>query len=396
MRDDHRAVVRQHPKFISSLFNYILVPILTVLTVVLLIWTLKEVIFGAETEFLRLEGIATAYAIAGIWLHILLTSYTTPMADFYKRVYPVSALVILLAEIWVILQQLKLEQLKEVTYYFMLVWLCALVSIITLVLMKAKAHAILTIVVIVASVVSVLPVVGAQALPISVQVSRLERLLTTEGMLHDEHLVSATKPVDQAKRQAITDAVLYLAYAKEADLPLWFNKDWAMARAFEAEMGFAMEPMGSSAVKSPTYSYLSTSLEGSGALDVMAYEWMIGPSHGLYNRENAVTFTGIRGQYQVMWLMDDDVSHLPRVRIFLDDVLVLEETMHAFMDAVMSRYPLGDNSVYQLDINEMTVEFSNEFLDVMIVFEGVYLSLDPEADNPNYRLPLSGIYIHEK
>ena len=69
------------------------------LTFVLLAWAAKTILGGmADSSFIVLSSIATAYALVGIWLHIMVTEYDLTLAKFYRKVYPLAALVILAFE----------------------------------------------------------------------------------------------------------------------------------------------------------------------------------------------------------------------------------------------------------------------------------------------------------
>ena len=116
--DEHRKIAQKQPRFIEILFGSILVPIVLALTVVLLLWAVKTISGGMSADFYTLYGIAAAYTIGGIWLHIMVTHHETGMAKFYKRVYPIAALVILLFEAWALFIQLNASGLKFIEYAF--------------------------------------------------------------------------------------------------------------------------------------------------------------------------------------------------------------------------------------------------------------------------------------
>lgn len=168
--DEHREVAQKQPRFFEILFEYILIPIVLALTAVLLIWAGKTILSGMGSSFMRISGIATAYTIGGIWLHILVTHYETGLAKFYRRIYPLAALVILAFEAWALLIQLQRSGLKMPDYYFIVIWIGALASAVLLLILKAKAHPAIAALICALAVFSVLPVVGYQALPVTAQV----------------------------------------------------------------------------------------------------------------------------------------------------------------------------------------------------------------------------------
>ena len=87
---------------------------------------------------MTLSGIATSYAAIGIWLHILVTHHESGMAKFYKRIYPMAALLILAFEARALILQLSDSGLKMPEYYFALIWVLAVVAAVLLLIKKEK------------------------------------------------------------------------------------------------------------------------------------------------------------------------------------------------------------------------------------------------------------------
>ncbi len=70
---------------------------------------------------------------------------------------------------------------------------------------------------------SVLPLTGYHSVPVKAQLSRLEGLLVSENLLKGDQLVPAATETERPVREAITDAVTYLAYVEGAKLPVLFD-----------------------------------------------------------------------------------------------------------------------------------------------------------------------------
>ncbi|KAF1084219.1 hypothetical protein SPSYN_02623 [Sporotomaculum syntrophicum] len=219
--DEHRQAAQKQPRFVKILCEYILIPIVLALTVVLLLWAVKTILSGMRVSFIQLSSIATAYTFSGILLHVLVTHYETWLSKFYRRFYPIAALVILAFEAWALLTQLQKVSLQIDSYSFIIIWIIALASAVLLFFWQAKAHLPIAVLTCIMAVISVLPVVGYHALPVTAQVNRLETLLVNQGMLKDNQLIPAAEKPEAAVRESITDAVNYLAYAEDTKLPVW-------------------------------------------------------------------------------------------------------------------------------------------------------------------------------
>ena len=237
-RDEKREIAQKQPRFVKILFEYIMIPIILALTIVLLAWSAMKIFSGADVPFEQLASISTGFAVSGIWLHIMITESESGFAKFYRKIFPFAALLILAFEMWALVVQLGNYGLKETEYIFILLWIITAVSSVLLIILKQKSHMIIAAIICAVAVFSVLPVVGYNALPVTCQVSRLEDLFESQDMLKENKIVPAKNQPDEATKQDITDAIIYLAYASDADLPKWFNREWRNNDTFKSELGF--------------------------------------------------------------------------------------------------------------------------------------------------------------
>ena len=387
--DEHRQIAQNQPRYIEILFGNILVPIVLSLTIVLLIWAGKTIFAGITADFYRLYGIAAAYTIGGIWLYIMITHYETGMPKFYKRVYPIAALIILIFEAWALIMQLSESGLKFTEYTFLLIWILAVTSTISLLIFKQKAHRFIVIMAAVLAIISILPIVGYNALPVTYQSNRLNKLLTSENMLVDNQIVAATTLPDIKIREAITDAVDYLAYADDAKLPSWFDKTIAQSTNFEQTMGFQQVWSTTDAYPDGNSDYMSTNLSlKAEPVDISGYRWAINPQQG------DITLIGEKGSYDIYWDIPAD-NGIPTLRITQDNITILEQKMDVFLDTIASKYPPDQNKTMSVDIEDMSIKLTCTELSVYIVIQNVDIYFTPKQDMISYWINLNSIYINE-
>jgi hypothetical protein len=394
--DEKREVAQKQPRFIEILFEYIMIPIVLALTVVLLIWAGKTVISGMGSSFIRLSEIAAAYTVGGIWLHVMVTRYETGLAKFYRRIYPFAALVILAFEAWAFLIELQKTGLTMTIYSFIVIWIIALVSAVLLLVLKFKAHPVIVGLICVMAIFSVLPVVGYQALPVTAQVNRLEKLLISQGMLVGGQLIPASTEPEEAVRVSITNSVSYLANAEDAKLPAWFDKRLGESETFKAKLGFeqtwpkAEEPY----INGP--GSMSTSLMlPPEAIDISDYRWALDMQTYAENKKGSATITvnGNNGLYRINWNMNMQ-SGIPTLKIELDDRVILEQNMNAYIDRISAAFPPGQPT--QPTFKDMSMQLETPELSVLLVFRNVNINVDPKGDMINYYLNLSALYLKEK
>ncbi len=393
--DAHRAEAQKQPRFVEILFEYIMIPIALALTAVLLIWTGKIMVTGSWPVFLQLSGIATGYTVGGLWLHVLVTYNESGLAKFYRRFYPLAALVILAFEAWALLIQLSKSGLKMTEYSFILIWVIALIAVVLLLIIKDRAHNVIAALVCAVAVFSVLPVVGYQALPVTAQVSRLENLLVSQGMLEGDQLIPATATPELAVREAITDAVDYLAYAEDAKLPVWFDKRLAESNVFKTRLGFEQtwaEPIYG---PSPAGDLGLSLLLKPGAVDISGYTWAVNLQNYERKGEASAAIDGDRGTYRIRWAVNPPTG-MPTLQIELDDRVILEQDMSAYIDQITATYPPGQARSPEAPIEDMSLRLETPEVAVLLVFNNVEIYVDPRQDVINYWLNLSTLYLQEK
>lgn len=396
--DERREAVQKQPRFIEILFGYVMVPIVLALTVVLLIWAVKTVVTGTWPAFDQLSGIAAGYAAGGIWLHMMVTHYESGLAKFYRRIYPIAALVILAFEAWALVVQLGESGLKTTEYFFLLIWAVTVAACILLMLIRSKAHTITAVLICAAAAFSVLPAVGYHALPVAAQVNRLENLLTQNGMLEGDRLIPAASEPELSDRESITDAVDFLAYAEDAKLPAWFDKDLGQSDVFKTKLGFEQKwPQDEDTPAEGDEEYLSTYLTlPSGVVDIGGYRWAVNPEGSKTETgQAAATIDGDKGTYRIFWTQSSG-DGLPSLKITLDDSVILEEDMNGYIDRVTAEFPPSTGSTLPATLEDMSLQLETPEITVLLVFSSVNISVNTHLDEISYWLDLSALYLSEK
>jgi hypothetical protein len=391
--DEKREMVQKQPRFVEVLFEYIMVPIMFALTAVLLIWAGRTILTGQKVTFEELAGISTSFAVFGIWLHVMVTRLESGLAKFYKKFYPFAALLILAFEAWALAVQLGKSGMKDTEYFFMLLWVIAAAAAVLLIAMKAKSHAIIALITCALAVFSVLPLLGYNALPVASQVTRLEKILVSQNMLQDGKLVPAATEPDKTVRESVTDAVNYLAYAQDAQLPAWFDKKLSESDTFKKELGFdqtwpEVEYPGKNQY---TGTYLNLP---SGSMDISGYKWVVNMNNE-GKGDSAATVKGVKGTYTIHWTTSQQ-NGLPTLRVDLDGKVILEQSMKEYADGIAAEYPPGTQTNETGKLDDMTLKIDTPEVSMLLVFTNLQINVDNQQDTINYYLNLGQIYMNEK
>lgn len=394
--DEHREIAQKQPRFIEVLFGYIMVPIVLALTIVLLIWAAQTIVTGTWPSFVQLYGIATAYTFYGIWLYIMIDHHESGLAKFYRRIYPIAALVILAFEAWALVVQLNESGLKTTEYYFILVWIIAVAASVMLLIQKAKAYNKIIFLTCALAVFSVLPIVGYHSLPVTAQIDRLEQLLVNENILVGDKLVAVSKAPALNVRESITDAVDYLAYEQNAKLPSWFDKKLVNSDVFQAKLGFkqAWKDQGNS-YNGGSGGYLNTSLAlKAEPVDVSDYQWAIRLTEESIKTNDSAVITGAKGKYQIFWTMKSNTG-MPTLKIEKDGKVILEQDMHAYIDRLTAKFPPANKGLTNAGLEDMSLKIDSPEVSVLLVFSNIDINVDTQQDTINYNLNLNSLYLQE-
>jgi hypothetical protein len=327
----------------------------------------------------------------------MVTHHESLPARLYRRIYPIAALVILAFEAWALVIQLQKYGLKITEYSFTLIWIVAAAAAVLLILLKAKAHNVIVLLTCFTVVFSVLPVLGYHALPITAQVSRLEKMLIGQGMLEGGKLVPSSAEPELKVRESITDAVVYIANSRDAKLPVWFDKNLNEYDIFEEKLGFQQTwPEPDIIDREGPGRYMGTSLYlKASAVDIRGYQWAVNPQENYGKVNKALAIDGERGEYKIYWDMNQP-NGIPSLKITLDEQVILEKDMNDYIDRITSKYPPGQDGSREADIEDMSFVLEAPEVTVMLVFNNVDINVDPREDTINYWMNLRSIYMKEK
>lgn len=210
-------------------------------------------------------------------------------------------------------------------------------------------------------------------------------------MIKDNQLSKAVKEPEREVRESITDAVNYLAYTKDAKLPTWFDSSLSQGDIFENKLGF--QQVWPNSGGPDKVGHLGTNLMlPSGALDIGDYQWVV----NLQN-ERTDTFTSIKGnkgEYKLYWNVNQ-INNIPTLKILLNDKVIMEKNMKAYLDNIMVKYPPG-NEPYVGILKDMSLEINTSKVDVLVIFRNVDINVYSKNDTINYWIEPYAVYMKEK
>lgn len=379
--------VQEEPRFIFVLFEYILVPIMLALTLVLLIWSVTVLVSGVDVSFTQLSSIASSYVIIGIWLHIMVSNHETKLSGFYKIAYPFSAILVLAFEAWALFGQVREFGFKNTEYSFTMLWIFAIISVVLIIFLKEKAYKKISIVAVVVAIISVLPFVGYQDVTFKSQVNRLEIMLSEEGLLGYDKIIPTEGDINLLKRNRITETVDFISYSEKTNTPVWFEDNLEEYTVFKNTFGFDKtygmypEETGSTNLNL----ILKTQL-----IDISEYPFALNISQN-EKMDTSTVFQGKNGEYELLWTTNS--NGIPKVTVKFQDKIIIEENLEDYLFNLQLKYPLGGKSYEELAFEDMSLVIESDDLSLLLIFDSIDIYNNEREEKIDYYINIHELYI---
>lgn len=386
---------QKQPKFISILFGSILIPVISVLTIVLIVWIGKTIATSSWPEFGRLSSITSTYVFAGLWLYFMTSHFETEAAKKYRVLFPYSALIIMAFELVALVRQLQLHGVQNEEYAFGIVLIFGIGSSVILLLKLKDQYVKIIALISLLITISVLPYIGYHSAPVMYQLSRLENLLESNAMFKDGVILHGENVSDK-DMIAITDSVEFLSWTRDYKLPEWFDRSYGYDKEFVETFGFDKKRSDNN-IKNP---YDNQSLGiflqlSSEPLNIKDYSWVVHPSYA-NSKDGSLTaeINGLNGKYTFRWL-DNRGYDIPIVELFKDGENIYEGSIKEYTDKIISKYKSG-GSFESTSIEDMQFRISTDYVDVMIIFGSLNINVDPVNDEISRWVEIKAVYFKEK
>lgn len=382
--------ITEQPPFIYILLDNILVPIILALTVVLILWSVRVLFDGLDVSFEQLSSITTSYVIIGIWLHIMVAKHDSKLANFYKFIYPITALLVLAFEAWALFTRVSKYGFKTTEYSFTLIWIFAVISVILLIVLKNKAYRKIAITASVIAIVWVLPLIGYQDFTYRSQVSMLKTTLTENEMLVDDKIVITDKDIENEERYIITTSVDFIENSEKVNKPAWFKDKMYNNDDFKKTFGF--DKTYSFDDVDTEYYWYSLILETS-LLDISDYPVALAVNNpDLIGENQEFEYNG--NSYSLQWKYEK--NQMQRIILMENKVKIIDESLEKYFNDLLITYPRENNPERYVGLDAMSYVIEGSNVEMLLVFNSVEFSFDKNEKLESFFTGINGIYLNFK
>lgn len=279
-----------YPKFLEILVSYIAVPLVAAYTLVLAAYFIK-ILVTFKWPSGQLGIMVLSYSAAGLIIYILAGLLNNRFAKLYQRIFPIVLIPVVIMQLISVGIRLNAYGFTESRYYVALFGVFSIVSGVLLSFKPAAKNGIIAVLAACFAIFSVIPPVDAFTVSRVSQITRLESMLSSEGILADGK-ITPKSDVSMTLRLETTSILNYLENRSYDRYLTWLPDGFKTNRDMAGTFGF--EPAYES-MADDNYFFATKDMEK--PLNISGYEVMInfGSYRGMENQAESRIDIEIRG-----------------------------------------------------------------------------------------------------
>lgn len=366
------------PKFFEILLSYIVIPLASVYTVILLIYIILNIGGKFWTDNL-LEPMLVSYTIVVIVVTILISRLENKFAVLFRRIFPKVLIPIALFQTASSLLIMADTGITFSRYFVILYGIFAICSGVVLSVVPVRKNGIIAIILIILSFISITPPTDAFTVSRTSQINTLERILMENDMLSDNS-VTPNGTISEEDKTAITSTLNDLSRMEALDKISWLPENFNIYDDSEFYTTFGFHQYE---IPDQTSSYIYVTLnaatpipiDGSDYFTTMYIAW---PDQSAYPNNLEIEQNGETYQlaaeknaegYDIVLL---DSNGVDLVRFHSNDIL--------------SKYEAFPSDKPEISLDEATFSVENDSAKLTIVVQNA--SIDKSSDRQSFNFQI--------
>ena len=354
-----------YPKFLDILISNIAIPILTIFTGVLVIYFLK-ILITSKWPIGQVGPIVLGYSAAGIFIFILSGLLENNFAKLYRTFFPKFLIGVVIMQLVSVYIRINAYGVTESRYYVALFGIYSLVCGIILSIKPTGRNGLIVLIVAGFAIFSVVPPIDTFTVSRVSQINRIERILTSEGILSNGKITPKADSSENAKIE-ITNILVYLDNRGYDPYVKWLPKDFDPYLQMKTVIGFEPYYKFDTGNLNDVYVNLDTSY----ALDITGYDSIFSIySDPLNKGTTPTTNIVIRGvTYNVK---------VTSVSKFDTEVAILDSSGNTIISTKLYEFAKGvtgsTNQKNMLPPSAMSFETASNGSSLKIIFQNIHLN----------------------
>ena len=336
----------QCPRFLEVLISYIIIPLLTVYTVILVIYIARNITGDFWTDN-RLEPMLVGFAIAVILIYILASNLENIIAKWYRKIFPKILVPIVIFQIVASALRIQDTGITHGRYYVIIFGVFAAISGILMCFMPVRKNGIIAALLIGFSVFSIIPPVDAFTISRSNQVGRLTETLVDNSMIQDD-TVFPNASISEADKKIISDSVNYLAMMEYTSEISFLGKDFDLYQDFYDTFGFYRYEEGPH-----RYESIYLNLNPQSPIDISGYQTFVVANFYMQDDKMDPTICSFESNGKSYTLVREKTGRIGELVLTETDG---QELMRINMQEVFDHFDTSQGGSYQVSKDYMNAD----------------------------------------
>lgn len=213
-----------YPQILKILISYITVPLIAAYSLVLIVY-FGKIPFTFKWPSGQLGPMILAYSAIGLIVYVLASHLEDKFAAYYRKVFPKVLILMVIMQLISVYIRLNAYGVTEARYYLILFGVYSLICGVVLSFKPVGKNFIIALLGACLAIVSVIPPVDAFTVSRNSQITRLEQMLTTEGVLAGGK-ITPKADVTMRLRLETTNILNYLGIRNYLQYLAWLPADF--------------------------------------------------------------------------------------------------------------------------------------------------------------------------
>ena len=349
---DSSFVDNEYSKSLKVLLLYIVIPLITVYTLILYAYFIKILINWNWPKGL-VSHLVLWYSVISVGVIFLITPLIeeNKVAKIFKDWFPKVILPILFMMFISIWQRINQYGITENRYYVLILGLWVLGIMIYFSIKKTLKNIIIPISLSAVVLLSIYGPLSSFTISKMSQNSRLNKLLESEGMIANG-VIASTDTIDSDKKKEINNILDYFnRYHKLSDIRILSN-EFELADTKDV-FGFEFSSYNPNQSNEEYFNYYVTPYQI--PIDIEGFDYYINVSS--WNSKNVSIDSGMNLSYNTN-------EHILTIKD--NDSILIEQDINELVEDIHSKSKLNQN--FDNNIGEMTFDIENETINIRIIF----------------------------
>lgn len=358
-------IVFSYPRVLEILVSYILIPLISIFSVVLIVYFIKILVTGVWPVG-QVGPMVLGYSAAGYFIYILGSNIDNRFSILYRKIFPIVLIPLVVMQLVSSYIRVDAYGITESRYYVILFGIFSIACALMLIFNKKKNPNSIVLLSAIFALLSIIPPVDAFTVSKNSQEARLEEILLRNNMLVSNEIVPNGNIIKEDKYEItnISDYMSRMGYLRDLEwFPEEYISDSGYYRNFELIYGF--NPYYDRNLPGETQRYVYAMLDSNAEIDVSGYDKFM--KINIFNSINQNTTVGtfnIDNERYIVEQKTDDVGYITMTISDDSNNTLIEIPVKGFVDELFEK--INEPKSF-MSPDELAINSQNENLKVKII-----------------------------